>query len=27
MTVLLRHSSALLTSRIDKYAPELKRAK
>ena len=27
ITVLLRHSSALLTSRIDRYAPELKRAK
>jgi NTE family protein len=27
MTVLVRHSAALLTSRIEKYAPELKRAK
>lgn len=27
MTVLARHSAALLTSRIEKYAPELKRAK
>jgi NTE family protein len=26
MTVLTRHSTALLTSRIEKYAPELKRA-